>query len=482
MDVGREDLTLFLNACAVATGQNEFYSSDSQQQVSLQFLHYYICANYRKLYSYCLFAGVNDFNRAEIIFQLLRQGRACEAANRAQENAFITAALAELPAQRAWKLIARLKMQRVNNRRTRSLIRSFINNRKDLAFDAVKYGKKVRSAIIHSHLKISGEIPTFLFEGLAGKFSTPILDKYRAAHFSKEAIYELPYSIAEGLAARHGIPRDVFLPRIQKKMTDRERLRLQDASSGKVKIEPHRISLTELCVYVLSLSLEERRERREQLSGWLLSSVQSTVRKMGHLQLSGRVAAVLDNSYSASGTRERLNRPLAVAMSVDFLLRHNCEEYQAFWMHDCFDSLLLHSRGQTHITEKILDALEWGADTIVVVSDACENDVPDASQKVLEAYRKIGGKAVFVHLNPVFDPETYQVRPIASMVPALGLRAGEALATTLAFARFSGGQMTLSELEKYLRTQAERILLGQKDEPTTTGGDVESQLAVVKST
>ena len=458
MDVSREDLCLFLNACSVATGQREFYSSDTEQQVSLRFLHQYICVNYRMPYARTLAAGVNHFNQCEIILQLLKSGKDCKPENRAEENALITASLAALPPQRAWKLITRLQKERVNNRRTRSVIQGFIENRKDQSFDAVKYRSKFKAAVQHSHMKLHGELPVFLFHGIKKSFQTPLFESFRAAHFSKKHIYELPYSIAEGFAAKHKIDREEFLKQIEPRLTERERLRLQEASDGKVKINPAKLSLTELCVYILSLPLDERNQRRAELDSWIDAAAGVLLQKTGEFPLSGKVAAVLDNSYSSSGSREKQARPLAVALATHLVLSKACSKYRAFWTSNLDDALLVYPRGQSYLTERILDALDWGAETVVLVSDGCENDVPKAAELILRAYTKYGGKAGFIHLNPVFDPDSFQVASILPDMPALGLRTGEDLATTLAFGKFSCGKSDFTELENYLKERADSLV------------------------
>ena len=122
--VAREDLLLFLNAAFACTGQGEFYSTADEQRVSVAFLHEYVRGNYRRLYARMLAAGLNDFKASEIMFGLLSTGAETPADFRAEENALLTEGLRRLPPQRVWKLARRLRQERVNNRRTRALLRS----------------------------------------------------------------------------------------------------------------------------------------------------------------------------------------------------------------------------------------------------------------------------------------------------------------------------------------------------------------------
>ena len=72
--VAREDLVMFVNACFSCTGQREFYGDARGQSVSIEFLHQYILGNYRRLYARTLAAGINHFNQAQIVLNLLASG------------------------------------------------------------------------------------------------------------------------------------------------------------------------------------------------------------------------------------------------------------------------------------------------------------------------------------------------------------------------------------------------------------------------
>ncbi|MVN89431.1 hypothetical protein GO986_22105 [Deinococcus sp. HMF7620] len=458
--VAREDLTLFLNAAYACTGQREFYHTAEDQRVSVQFLHAYILGNYRRLYARTLAAGVNDFNAAEIILNLLRTGRQTPPDFRAEENALLTAALRRLPPQRGWKLLTRLRQERVNNRRTRALLRAYIAGQRDLTFQAVKYRRHVRAAALHAHLSLPGELPAFLFGQHGRAFLTPLLETFRQARYSGQAVYDLPFTVAQGLAAKHRIPQAVFLSRIEPRLTEGERLRLQGQSEGRVELRPERLSLSALCLYVLSLPLHERQARQEELNGWLSRAAGALLARAPLPLPPGPVAALLDNSASAAGSREKRRRPLALALAADALLRAARPEgsYQAFWTRPPPEALLVQARGQTNLSERLLDALDWGARTVLVVSDGVENDPPGAFHPALVAARRLVPGLEVVHVNPVFDAEMLTVRALSPLLPAVGLRSAEDLPTALGFARFAAGQASLTELENYLAGRVQTFL------------------------
>lgn len=159
--VAREDLVMFINASLACTGQKEFYDDAYGQRVSIDFLHDYILGNYRLLYARTLAAGINHFNSAQIILKLLATGRDTCSEHRQEEGALIAVALKQLPSQRAWAVLQQLQRQRINNRRSRAIARDYLQQRRDVSFDALKYRGKVRAIASHAHLKLQGELGTF---------------------------------------------------------------------------------------------------------------------------------------------------------------------------------------------------------------------------------------------------------------------------------------------------------------------------------
>lgn len=468
--VERQDLVMFINACLSCTGQREFYSDNYGKGVSIDFLHDYILGNYRLLYARTLAAGINHFNRAQIILKLLATGRNTLPEHRQEEGALITASLNQLPPQRAWKVLAEIRRRGINNRRSRAIVRNFIQSRRDLSFQAVKYRSKLRAIAIHNHLKLETELAAFLFEPTKIKaYQTEIFEYFRKAKYDREAIYALPLTIAEGLAAQHGIKREIFLDRIQEQMTPGEKLRLQKAANREkqeISLDLGQMPLTKLALYVLSLSRAERGDRLTLLDTALDTAARKTLQRSPlHL---GRVATVLDCSYSASGSSEKRRRPLGIALAAHYLLKAAAQEYRAFWTVPQPEALLVTPRGQTDLATPVLDALEWGADLIVIISDGWENDPPKGAAQVLEIYRQKFDptrKTVIVHGNPVFDTDNFLLRALTPEIPTVGLRDAEDLPTLLGFARFAEGSAGLSELEAYLAARV-RELLGESDQET----------------
>jgi hypothetical protein len=327
----------------------------------------------------------------------------------------------------------------------------------------VKYRHKLRAAIKHTHVALPGEVGTFLFSSRRHpRFETPLFESFRRAHYAKEAVYELPYSIAEGFAAKHKIPRDVFLTQIETQMTAAEKLRLQQTAkreSISLTVNLGRVGLTRLAIYLLGLPVSERETSRNLINAAFDQASRHALQQAP--QRLGRVAAILDRSYSSSGSSEKRRRPLAVAWAASRLLQAAANEYRAFWTPRIDDEAQLTAHGQSDLATPLLDALDWGADLVVIVSDGFENDPPSGAAEVARVFRKRldpRRKTLIVHLNPVFDAENYAPRIIGAAIPTVGLRDAEDLLTMLGFARFADGSAPLSELEDFLAERVRRFL------------------------
>ncbi|MDO5063741.1 MAG: hypothetical protein Q4E00_01950 [Actinomyces bowdenii] len=458
-EVAREDLLTFLNAALASTVQAEFASTAAEQREALAFLHEYVRGNYRRLYARLLALGVNDANTMEIVVGLLSTGRQSPEDFRAEEGALLRAAVRALPPQRFWRLTARLRAERINNRRSRALVRDYIREHPDLAFQAVKYRGKVAGALRHAHLRAPGEVDRFLFGAHDQPFSTPILESYRRAHHSRSALAELPYTVAQGLAARHGMGTSETIEATRARLTSRERLRLA-RHSGQELVNPARQSLTELAIYLLSLP-----ELAPPHLSWMPRAADRLLQRSGPLPLDGAVAAVLDNSYSSSGSRAKRGRPLAVAWAVDALLSAGVDCYRGWWTHPVPDDVP-RPQGTTNLAERLLDALEWGATTVIVVSDGVENDPPGAFHAVLERARRLVPGLAVIHLNPVFDPRSLQVRSLSPLAPAIGLRSAEDLPAALGLARYLAGSQSLEALEAYLSGRVVEFIAAHRRPPS----------------
>ncbi|PSK93772.1 hypothetical protein CLV63_116179 [Murinocardiopsis flavida] len=463
-----EDIVMFANAAIAGTGQREFRSTAAAQRFGLRFLHDYVCGNYRDVYTAMLAIDINDHNAATIIHTLLATSAQATPQQRRAERPLIDRRLRGLPPQRAYKLFHALQRDRVNNRRTRAIIRDYRAARPDPALDAVKYRAALKAATRHAHLRLPGEYGTFLYDPLRpARYDTPLLETWRRAHYSASALYDLPLTVAEGFAAKHGIARTDFLRAIAPAATRGEALRLQSAAARAdapaLRVDLHRVPLTRLAGYVLSLDLDERARRRGELTGALAAAARTAAgRRAGTW---GRTAAVLDDSYSSFGSPAKRRRPLAVALACHYLLDALAERHTSHWVSGRTDPLMAYPRGSSPLAERVLDALETAPPRLIVVSDG-HDDTPDVCASVLSAWRHRvdPGRATSVtHLNPVFDAEEFTPVRLSPAIPTVGIRAAENLPALVGLARFAEGTSGLHDLRSHLADQVERYLADSGD-------------------
>ena len=461
--VACEDLVMFVNAAITSTGQREHHTSAADQRMSLAFLHEYVLVNYRDLYAATLALEINHFNAAMVAVNLLSTAGAATAPQRETEGRMISQRLRMLPPQRVYALFRQVRRLGVNNRRTRAIMRDWLASRQDPAFDAVKYRRSLAITARHAHLPLPDEVGTALFDWRRPKrYATPILESWRRAHYEDRALYDLPYTVAEGLAAQRGVNRTTFLTNIAPNLTSGERLRMQ-ATAQRTKVDlPVELAgaaLTRLALYALSLPRPERASRREELTAALRAAALRTVGARAGTW--GRVVGVLDDSYSASGSGTKRRRPLAVALGTHYLLEALATEYTGMWLNHRGDALLVHPVGSTGLGERILDGLERRPDRLVIVSDGWDNAPPGMAGEVLRVWRERvdpTGLTSLVHRNPVYDSATFDVRRLAHGVASVGVRDAEDMAALVELARFATGEASFAELRWHLTDRVDRFL------------------------
>lgn len=473
--VAAEDVLLFANAAITATGQREFRSGALDQQLSLDFLHAYVRVNYRRVYAASLALDINDHNAARIVLGLLETAGEASAEERRTEGRLIAARLARLPPQRVYRLFGEVRRAGINNRRTRAIMRDWLAARPDLGHDAVKYRSGVKTAARHVHLRCPqgtdplAEIGAFLFRpGKLPRYEHPMLDAWRRAHYEQGAVAELPFTVAEGFAARHGMEREAFLKRAAPRMTRLERLRTH-AVTQRPDVDLGVMPLTRLALYVLALPFEQRAARRTELTGALRTAARRTAGK--HAESWGRVHAVLDDSFSSSGSEQKRRRPLAVALACHHLLEALAAPgaYRGLWTSGRGDALLVRPWGPTPLGMRVLDALEPGPggaepDRLVIVSDGWDNAPVGLAGEVLRVWRQRldpGRRTAVVHVNPVYDADGFDVRRLAAGVPTAGIRDAEDLPALVEIARFAEGRTGAAELDAYLDRRV-ALFLGEK--------------------
>ncbi len=413
----KEALLEFISSCFSATGQGEFYNTPDEQREAIFAVHKPMMAKYREFYALLLVSSINDFNKQVIIYNLLKSGKGINGNQKWTENELVYQCLNSMTPPRAYRTLAMLARMRVNNSRTRWLVEKFLGSRRDIAFDAVKYRNLIKRILEHTHIHTDSEVFDFMF-GKVRSYSNKLLRTYQEAKSDPEKLYELPYTVAEGFASLHGIPRDEFLSKIQGQMTRGERNRLQE--SGKkagvqIAVDWRKFDLVKLFKYLRVI---------DELPGDIDQIIQRTAGRIvlpEYIQ-NGKVALVLDNSLSASGSQEKKNHPIAVGEALSAVFRTKCSDYIEVLVNGERRGALCPVGGSTALGIAVLNAIKLKPTHLVIVSDGYENAPAGLTAQVLRAYRKINDDLKVYHFNPVFAAESESVRSLGDGIPSMGLR------------------------------------------------------------
>jgi hypothetical protein len=200
-------------------------------------------------------------------------------------------------------------------------------------------------------------------------------------------------------------------------------------------------------------------KRRTELTGALRTAARRAAGP--HLGSWGRVAAVLDDSFSTAASPQKRRRPLTAALASHYLLEALAAEYTPLWTSGRTDALLAYPYGATPLGLRILDALDTAPDRLLIVSDGWDNAPPGLAAEVLRIWRTRldpERRTGVVHLNPVYDADDFDVRRLAPGVPTAGLRDAEDLPALVELAAFAEGRTGLAELSAYLETRTRAFL------------------------
>ena len=142
----------FLDTAATATARATFYNTRAEQEAAIESVHRELFEMDRGVYTAALMLpGLTDFSRQIGAVRLLQAAQASEGwLTSEQEATVMRGLLRALPPQRMLKMFGMLRTRRVNNARTRRLILSTLLGADNLEFWAVKYRRKLATALIHA--------------------------------------------------------------------------------------------------------------------------------------------------------------------------------------------------------------------------------------------------------------------------------------------------------------------------------------------
>mgnify|MGYP006272898101 CR=1 FL=1 len=421
----------YMNAALSSTGQKEFDSTKDEQQEGLFKLHGEMKDKQRALYRATPFWGINDLNKQLVFYTLIRSGHGMSQEERLLENNYLYNILKLLPVHRALKILYELSKAKVNNKSLHLIAQYFIN---DILTDhiCVKYKRLLKVIIKHNHIdykrknkpaKGSDEFIPFVL-GKKREYTHPLFKDYKRAKNDRDAVFKLPYSVAIGFKNLHNIDDSEFYNKIQGKMSKKEKLKTQNTAQRageNVSTNFKQYKPIELNKY-LRVTSEVETPKQVFEAACKKQSNKIPFRF-------GKISIVLDNSHSGYSSEEKKNHAVACNESVAHVLKNLAEECKIHSTPDDKD-FLAKPIGDTNIATALVEALKDEPEIVFILSDGYENSPAGATDQVIHAYyQKVdkSKKTLVVHINPVFDPKTGDVRKLSEYISTFGIRDEENL-------------------------------------------------------
>ena len=425
------DLVEFLSVACTGTGQRTFYNTRKEQETALASMHQRMLVSDRRIYSLIAGFPINDRNRQLICENLLASAK--QATDLSLEDHVIAYVMEQIQFNRVLNMLCELVDNKVNNSRTRRIIR-FVWEALIDEYRAIKYRDKVRRLLRHAHIPershdgpnadLKAEIHRWIF----GKITKPSQVKYGVklkarlrARTEYEAVFSLPFDIARDIAmSQHGKTAEEFTKEFagtqtkaaKGSATRKETMRAKNVAK-EVEVDYLRFDLLEL-LNRLYRSPEEYEVIAPALTAKALEVA-------GNIQLPKKVALVVDNSRSSLGSGERLYHPVAIMESVIRVCRALPEtEATVFCVGPDMDPWL-RAEGASDLRMPLARALASRPDLVLILSDGYENVRAGSVSQILQTKAVRNSGIGVVHMNPVTAAETKDVRRLADSLPTYGL-------------------------------------------------------------
>ncbi len=442
----------FLDAAITSTGTETYYNTREEQINALYIVHEAVFAINRGLYAAMLvLPGLLDISRQIGIEKLLKDQTGSNENSMISwqdEQKIIRYIANDIEPQRLFKLFGTLKTNKVNNRRTRRLILTSILSSNKLEFWAVKYRKKLRTAITHAwgqktatfvretiskgitsatnkqktelkklidkfaHAdgKLSPEnrkkvyqCVCFILDG-EKKYNLELLKHYYEARDDLEKGKNLPTEVLEGI--RSSFHKDYdhakVLQLTKHKMSDRSKMLLQKSAKKagvEINFDPTKQNLVKLYVYALEMGINKKiRDAMDQRAKKVAASIPIRYKNVG---------IVVDTSASMFGSDKQKNRPLAIALTMRDILSANADNSISLATNGEFDNKgMIKASGETSLANTLVDVVKQEPDVVYMITDGYENAPAGRVNEVIKVMRKINIDTPIYQVTPVMASET----------------------------------------------------------------------------
>lgn len=465
----------FLDTAATSTSRASFYNTRAEQEAAIEIVHRELFEMDRGVYTAALMLpGLTDFNRQLGVVRLLSEALSAEGWMSVEQEGVAIRKLSQmLPTQRMLKMFGILRKERVNNARTRRLILSSILQSDKLEFWAVKYRRKLETALIHAWgRRIASIMRTILAKrtddrtekerqiiqrhlgrfvdqddiarveecvrfilGDENRLSLRRLMAYRDAKRDLSSGCTLPFETLEGLRSRFHRDKTSaeVLELTKSQLTSGQKIGLQrkaQAAGVEVDFDPANYDAVRLYVYAYEMGMNAA--IREELSRKARTTAARLPVRFEH------VGILLDVSESMQGHATQARRPISVVLALRDLLAETAANSTIIMSDGRAGSTmeLIEPVGDTSLAMGLIALLKHDPDVVFVLTDGYENAPAGRFGEVVHAVRRIGVETPIHQFSPVFAAETRGIRLLSQAVPGLPVSKPEAIGLGLLKALF----------------------------------------------
>ena len=464
----------FLDTAATATSRATYYNTRAEQEAAIESVHGELFELDRGVYAASLMLpGLTDFSRQIGAVRLLRSAQTSDGwLTTPQEAAIMRGLLRALPPQRMLKMFGMLRKKRVNNSRTRRLILSTVLGADNLEFWAVKYRRKLETALVHAWGRRSASVMRAVLAKPAddrtdkerqivqrhlGRFVDGNIERveqcvrfilgdedgltlrrlaaYRDAKCDLASGRVLPFETLEGLRSRFHRDKTSaeVLELTKSQLTTGQKIGLQrkaQEADVEVEFDPTNYDAVRLYVYAFEMGLSDA--IREELTRKARATAHRLPVRFEH------AAILLDVSASMMGHDTQAMRPISVALALRDVLAETAERSTIVTSDGrvAATAELIEPTGDTSLAAGLITLLKREPDVVFVLTDGYENAPAGRFAEVIRAVRRMGVETPIHQFSPVFAAETRGVRSLSDAVPGLPVSKPEAIGLGLLKALF----------------------------------------------
>lgn len=455
----------FIDAIQTVTARDSFYNSKDAKVEALKKLHQDIKAIDSDLYKLFIFyPGINDYNKLNIMGNVLSDKELTNVnlpvAGLKPTHEAYESVLRDMGYPRVMRFFIECKERKINNKRLKKTILSYVLGDDGIANRSLQYKKKMKQVLEHAWGKKQtsaivaalvtmregsadskalsflgkevfrfansdiqkselAEVLCFVF-GVKTTFRNPLYVAYENAKTNIElALDKLPRRTLIGLRNNHHKDFDMGLlyQKSEDKQTEKDKVSSVRAAS-KVGVDQKLTSntlstrkLDELYKYAYEMGLSEE----------VKQAITASAHKVAEKMEFGfnNVAVIVDNSPSMGGKAGSKNDPIAKALSFAKFLEISTPVVKKYFTSDVLNDELPELSGDSCYAKSLIQAVKGNPDAIFVIGDGYENAPEGLTALTIKGLRNCGYNQKIIHINPVYAVEAARSKTISPDVVTL---------------------------------------------------------------